>query len=209
MPANKENWWLEPSHVSQKCSVSNMLFGCHLVAIMRLNFRRQIQGFPLALTRSRDPYFLLAFRRQECNGCPVADAIDLHLECERRGGTIVPNPYSNSLTAFHITFYEIIPVVETVHSMHIGDTENRRADDREKNNLEATELLIETCESNNIKISRLFEEPRAEAEDNGTRSSSIRAFRKSAFTVSVLITAFLFYPLYHGIPPIILITSSY
>ncbi|KAK1775693.1 hypothetical protein QBC45DRAFT_239534 [Copromyces sp. CBS 386.78] len=133
--------------------------------------------------KSRDPYFFLAFRRQETGGCPVADAIDIHLACERRGGTTAANPYSTRSIAFHITFYEMIQTVETVHDMHLGRGENTRDEDREKHNIAATESLVKTCEDNNIRVGHLYEKPRTDTKDNRLQTPRPRAFRQSAFTV--------------------------
>ncbi|KAJ4420197.1 hypothetical protein N0V85_000682 [Neurospora sp. IMI 360204] len=66
--------------------------------------------------------------------------------------------------------------------MHAGDAENTRADDREKNNIEATESLVKTCENNNIRVGHLYEKPRTETENNGIEIPRPRAFRQSAFT---------------------------
>lgn len=150
----------------------------------RLNLCRQISGLSLALIKAHDPYFLLAFRRKECHGCPVADAIDIHLACSQRGGTSATNPYSNRTVAFHITFYKIIPTVETTHSMETGNHSNLGADVREKNNIEATKLLVKTCKNNNIKVGHLYEKRPTETESIGIHSPSSRAFKLSAFTVS-------------------------
>ena len=122
----------------------------------------------------------------------MSDAIDIHLACERRGGTSATNPYSKRSTAFHITFYEIIPTVEITHNMHMADAENLRADEREKNNIAATESLVKMCEKNNIRVGYLYEKPRTEAENNGIQIARPRPFRQSAFTVSSQLVNFSF-----------------
>lgn len=107
----------------------------------------------------------------------------MHLACERRGGTSATNPYSDRSTAFHITFYEMIPAIEITHDMNAGEAENTRADEREKKNIEATESLVKTCENNNIRVGYLYEKPRTEPENSGVQIPRPRAFRHSAFTV--------------------------
>lgn len=185
MPNHQKNRWLEQTNVSNHPYVLFQLLKVFII-------ERQIRGLPLALVNTNDPYFPFAFRRQECQGCPIANAINIHLSCERRGGRNVANPYSNPLNAFHITFYEMIPAVNATHDVEIDIT---NADERERRSQRATEALLRVSERQGLKIGHLYEKPHPEAGHEGVSSPISRAFRLSAFTVCPLA---LIFPIYIG-----------
>jgi len=121
--------------------------------------RRLCEGLPLA-TNKKDTEsfpFLVFDDRNE----PINMATNIHLSCERRGGSELSNPYSNPDIAFHITFYERLT--------------------KENLGLTAEDLprLIKESRTRDLKVGHLYSK---QPEDNNKKLDEL-AFRQSSFTV--------------------------
>ena len=111
------------------------------------------------------------------NDDPIKMATDLHLRCERRGGSELTNPYSNLYNAFHITFYERIDRHDDLAELErcVGELKRRLA---EKDPTDLTKK--------GLNIGKLYTKS-----GQVDRASEIPKFREASFTVWLL--AFLVY----------------
>jgi hypothetical protein len=104
----------------------------------------------------------------EDNG-PIKMATDLHLRCERRGGSESTNPYSNLYNAFHITFYERVEEHFKVAELEkcVGELKKRLIEKDPKE-----------MAKKGLDIGKLYTKS---SQSVGT--SETRKFRESSFTV--------------------------
>jgi hypothetical protein len=77
---------------------------------------------------AKKPFSSLTYLIVESHGNPIEETVKLHLDCSRRLGSKLANPYRDDDNGFHITFYEKMDSLPIDESWKTGHLYKKAAD---------------------------------------------------------------------------------